>query len=192
MLAEKFKHHTVILASGSPRRQELLRGLDIDFDIETRPVNEVYPDHLKGHEITDHLAKLKASAFENLAENEILITSDTIVWLNDKAMNKPRDIAFAKAQLQALSGSTHEVITSVCFTTHQRQQTIYDITEVQFKNLSTEEIDYYLDRYKPMDKAGAYGVQEWIGFIGVEKLTGSYFNVMGFPLHKVYEVLKQW
>ena len=169
-----------------------MKGLDIDFEIEVRSVDEHFPDHLKGHQITDFLAELKASAFQNLQENDLLITSDTIVWHDGKALNKPIDHAFAKAQLRTLSGSIHEVITSVCFASIDRQKTIHDTTQVHFKELSDTEIDYYVDNYKPMDKAGAYGVQEWIGYIGVKQLVGSYYNVMGLPLDKVYDVLKEW
>jgi len=192
MLAERLKDYQIILASGSPRRQELLRGLDIDFKIELRPIDEQFPEHLKGHEITDYLAELKASAFQDLHDNQLLITSDTIVWHNGKALNKPSDSAFAKAQLRTLSGSVHKVITSVCFTSQDRQKTIHDVTEVHFKKLSESEIEYYVENYHPMDKAGAYGVQEWIGYIGVKKLVGSYYNVMGLPLDKVYKVLQEW
>lgn len=193
MLANKFKDTEIILASQSPRRQELLKGLDIDFKIETRPVEEVYSDRLKGHEITDYLSILKASAFKNdLKENELLITSDTIVWFNDAPLEKPKSAAHAREMLASMSGNFHEVYTSVCFTTSQRQQVIYDVTKVHFATLSEEEIDYYVTNYKPFDKAGAYGVQDWLGYAAVTRLEGCYYNVMGLPLPKVYKFLKEF
>ncbi len=192
MLAQKFKDTQIILGSQSPRRQELLKGLDIDFTIETRPVNEVYDTTLKAGEITSFLSKLKAAAFDNLKENELLITSDTIVWQNDQALEKPKSTEYAKEMLQQLSGTIHEVFTSVCFTTTSKQEYITDVTEVHFKTLTNEEIDYYIATYKPMDKAGAYGVQDWLGYAAVEKLIGCYYNVMGLPLPRVYDVLKNW
>lgn len=192
MLAEKFKDTQIILGSQSPRRQELLKGLDIDFTIETRPVHEVYDTTLKAGEITSFLSKLKAAAFDNLKENELLITSDTIVWQNDQALEKPKSTEHAKEMLQQLSGTVHEVFTSVCFTTTSKQECITDVTEVHFRTLTNEEIDYYIATYKPMDKAGAYGVQDWLGYAAVEKLVGCYYNVMGLPLPRVYEVLKNW
>ncbi|WP_405376751.1 Maf family nucleotide pyrophosphatase [Nonlabens sp. Asnod3-A02] len=193
MLANKFKDTEIILASQSPRRQELLKGLDIDFKIETRPVDEVYSDRLKGHEITDYLSILKASAFKNdLKENELLITSDTIVWFNDAPLEKPKSATHAREMLNSMSGDFHEVYTSVCFTTSQRQHVINDVTKVHFAPLSEEEIDYYVTNYKPFDKAGAYGVQDWLGYAAVTRLEGCYYNVMGLPLPKVYKFLKEF
>jgi septum formation protein len=193
MLAQKFANTEIILASQSPRRQELLKGLDLNFRIETRPVDEVYHNDLKGHEITDYLSTLKASAFKNdLIDSQILITSDTIVWFQDKPLEKPKDAQHAEKMLQLLSGKTHEVFTSVCFTTIQRQQVIYDVTKVHFAVLTDEEIHYYLTNYKPFDKAGAYGVQDWLGYAAVTRLEGCYYNVMGLPLPKVYEFLKRY
>lgn len=189
MLREKLKDHKIILASASPRRQAFFKELDIDFEIQVKEIDEKFPSNLKCSEITDHISILKASAFADLQENEILITSDTIVWLNDKALGKPKDFEDAKQMLSELSGQMHEVITSVCFTSKEFQVTVNDVTKVWFKNLSEEEIDYYIKTYKPFDKAGSYGIQEWIGYIGIEKIEGCYFNVMGLPIRLVYKTL---
>ncbi|NNF82037.1 MAG: septum formation protein Maf [Flavobacteriaceae bacterium] len=191
MLNDLLNNHHLILASGSPRRQNFFRELQLDFEVRVKPVDEIFPEHLKGHEISDYLAKLKASAFEGeLKEKDILVTSDTIVWLENEAINKPKDEDDAKRMIKHLSGKTHEVITSVCFKTTSEEIVIHDITKVTFKELSDEEIGFYVDRYKPLDKAGAYGIQDWIGYIGVSRIEGSYFNVMGMPIHAVYETLK--
>lgn len=193
MLKEKFKNHTIILASGSPRRQQFLKDLDLDFEIRLKDIEEIYPEGLKAEEVTNFLAELKASAFENeLKENDILITSDTIVWFNDKALGKPKDYQDAFQILQSLSDNTHDVITSVCIKTNERNEVFYELTKVTFNALSDEAIHYYLENYKPYDKAGAYGIQEWIGFIGVSKIEGSYANVMGLPVDKVYNYLKDF
>lgn len=190
MLNEKLKNHNIILASGSPRRQQFFKELGLDFEVRLKPVKEDYPSRLKHFEISDYLAQLKALPFkEELNDNDILITSDTIVWHNGKALGKPKDHSEAFAMIESLSNTTHEVITSVCFTTTKFQKTLNDITKVSFKNLTNEEINYYIETCKPFDKAGAYGIQEWIGQIGVTKLEGSYFNVMGLPTHLVYKVL---
>ena len=191
MLREILKNYTIILASGSPRRQQFLKDLDIDFIINTKPVDEIYPLHLKGAEITDFLADLKSKAFTELIENDVLITSDTIVWHNEKALGKPKDRDDAFKMLQSLSNKTHEVITSISIKTKHTQKVINDTTLVTFKKLSDEEIKYYIDTYKPYDKAGAYGIQEWIGFIGIDKIEGSYYNVAGLPVHKLYDELLQ-
>ena len=189
MLSEKLKNKNIILASGSPRRQELFKELGLDFSIQVKAVEEIYPLALKAAEITNYLAELKAAAFTDLAENDIVITSDTIVWLNNKAIEKPKDKQHAFEMLQELSGTGHQVITSICIKTFNSQKVFYDETLVYFKPLSMEEITYYVEKYEPFDKAGAYGIQEWIGFIGVTKIEGSYFNVMGLPVHKLYEEL---
>ena len=190
MLSEKFKNHQLILASKSPRRQELLKSLDIDFKIQVKEIEEVYASYLKAEEITNYLAKLKAAAFENeIKENEIVITSDTIVWHNNKPLEKPKNKEEAIEMLQQLSNSSHKVITSVCLKSKFKEHVFFDVTTVYFKQLSIDEITYYVENYKPFDKAGGYGIQEWIGFIGVTKLEGSYYNVMGFPVHKLYEEL---
>ena len=190
MLNEKLKNHNIILASGSPRRQQFFKELGLDFEVRLKPVKEDYPNRLKHFEISDYLAQLKALPFkEELNDNDILITSDTIVWHNGKALGKPKDHSEAFAMIESLSNTTHEVITSVCFTTTKFQKTLNDTTKVFFKSLTSQEINYYIETCKPFDKAGAYGIQEWIGQIGVTKLEGSYFNVMGLPTHLVYKVL---
>jgi septum formation protein len=189
MLAKILAHKNLILASGSPRRQQFFKDLGVDFKIVLKPVDEIYPDHLKGAEITDFLAQLKASAFKEIGTDDIIVTSDTIVWHNEQALNKPKDREEAIGMIQSLSGTTHQVITSVTFTMSNRQKTINDTTSVTFKPLSQEEIEYYIDNFQPYDKAGGYGVQEWFGYIAVTHIDGSYFNVMGMPMHKVYETL---
>ena len=189
MLREKLQHKRIILASGSPRRQQFLRELDIDFTIQLKEVEEIYPNHLQASEITEFLAELKANAFDLLEENEILITSDTIVWHENKALGKPKDAQDAFEMLQSLSGKTHEVITSVCFKTKNSLETITETTKVTFNSLSDEAIRYYISTYKPFDKAGSYGIQEWIGLVGIAKIEGSYTNVVGLPVEKVYQKL---
>jgi septum formation protein len=190
MLREKLKNHHIILASGSPRRQAFFKNLELDFEIRLKPIKEEYPPRLTHFEISNYLAQLKALPFkEELKPNDILITSDTIVWHNNTAIGKPNNRQDAFHILKTLSNSTHEVISSVCFTTTQFEKTLHNITKVTFKTLLDEEIEYYLDNYKPFDKAGAYGIQDWIGQIGVTKIEGSYFNVMGLPTHLVYKTL---
>ena len=190
MLNEKLKNHHIILASGSPRRQEFFKNLELDFEVRLKPVKEEYPDRLTHFEISNYLAQLKALPFKDeLKPDDILITSDTIVWHNHKALGKPRDAHEAFSILKSLSNETHEVITSVCFTASNYEKTLHSITKVTFKALSEAEILFYINTCKPFDKAGAYGIQEWIGQIGVTKIEGSYFNVMGLPTHLVYKTL---
>lgn len=189
MLKDILKNHRIILASGSPRRQQFFKDLGLDFTIQLKEIEEIYPDHLKAQEISDYLALLKANAFTDLKPNDILITSDTIVWHNNKALGKPKDLKEAIQMIRSLSGDTHEVITSVCFKTSTGIKVVNDSTKVTFKDLTTNEIEYYVTTYKPLDKAGAYGIQEWIGFIGISNIEGSYFNVMGLPTHLVYDML---
>ena len=190
MLSDTLKNHTIILASGSPRRQQFFKELGLDFEIRLKPIKEEYPSRLKHFEISDYLAQLKALPFKDeLKEDDILITSDTIVWHNNKALGKPMDELEAFAMLKSLSNSSHEVITSVCFTTTKFEKTLNDITKVTFKELTDQEINHYINTCKPLDKAGAYGIQEWIGQIGVTNIQGSYFNVMGMPTHLVYKSL---
>jgi len=189
MLREKLKKYNVILASKSPRRQQFFKDLDIDFTIQLKEVEEIYPSELKGIEITDFLADLKSQAFTNLSEKDLLITSDTIVWLDENALGKPKNAEHAFKMLRSLSGKKHKVITSISIKSKNYQKIINDITTVTFKELSDSEINYYITNYKPFDKAGAYGIQEWIGFIAIEKLEGSYFNVVGLPVHKLYKEL---
>jgi len=190
MLNEKLKSYHIILASGSPRRQQFFKDLSLDFEVRLKPIEEVYPEHLKHHEISDYLAILKSRPFDDtLKDNDILITSDTIVWHNNTALGKPKDKQDAFNMILSMSGKTHEVITSVCVKTRTSQKVVNAITKVSFKDFSTEEIWHYINNYDPLDKAGAYGIQEWIGKVGVTKIEGSYFNVMGLPVHLVYKTL---
>lgn len=192
MLKEQLesKGYSLILASGSPRRQQFLRDLNLPFEVRLQPVEEVYPDHLKKHEIADYLAVLKANAFKDtLKEKEILITSDTVVWHKGSCLEKPKNLGEAQQMLTDLSGDTHHVITAVCFTTATKQQVQHYTTEVTFRELLEEEIAYYVENYAPFDKAGGYGIQEWIGHIGVTAIKGSYNNVMGLPTHILYKTL---
>lgn len=188
------KKYEILLASNSPRRRELLAGLDIDYRVIALPeVDESYPDTLSGEEIPLYISQEKAAAYRRfMKDNTLLITADTIVWLDGKVYGKPRDIADAKAMLQALSGKTHTVITGVTLTSLQKQLSFAVSTEVTFAALSDDEIDYYVETYRPLDKAGAYGVQEWIGYIGVTGLKGSYYNVMGLPIQRLYTELKKF
>jgi septum formation protein len=190
MLKEKLKNRHIILASGSPRRQEFFNGLDIDFEVRLKPLKEDYPKRLKHFEISNYLAQLKSLPFEKeLQPADILITSDTIVWHNATALGKPRSREDAFEMLKSMSNATHEVITSVCFKTTCSEKTVHSVTKVTFKKFSDNEIWYYINNFNPMDKAGAYGIQEWIGQIGVTHLEGSYFNVMGLPTDLVYQTL---
>ncbi len=192
MLNTILKDYKIILASGSPRRQQFFKDLDLDFEIRLKEIAEVYPPNLREEDITDYLAVLKSDAFEGeLKDREILITSDTIVWHENKALGKPKDDQDAFAMLKSLSNKTHKVITSVCFKTKDKVEVISDTTQVTFKDLSDAQIQYYLDKYQPYDKAGSYGIQEWIGFVGVSKIDGSYANVMGLPVDKVYDYLSK-
>ena len=187
---EKYK---VILASGSPRRRELMAGLGVNYEVRILPdVDESYPDTLQGEEIPLYIAKEKADAYIPMMQpDELIITADTIVWLDGKVLGKPRDREDALQMLRTMSGRTHEVFTGVCITTTDWQRSFTAQTEVRFATLSEDEIIYYVDNFKPMDKAGAYGVQEWIGFIGVGNISGSYYNIMGLPVQKLYrELLK--
>ncbi|MFV8225683.1 Maf-like protein [Christiangramia aquimixticola] len=191
MLKQLLSNHEIILASGSPRRQKFFEDLGIPVTIDVRSVDEVYPDHLKDEEVTDYLSKLKAEVFlDDLSANQILITSDTIVSHNGTAMGKPKDHNDAVRMITTLSGEEHQVITSVCFTTSESQQVVNYTTKVTFHELSNEEIEYYVTNYKPFDKAGGYAIQEWIGLIGIKKIEGSYFNVVGLPTDLVYRTLK--
>tara|TARA_B110000971_G_scaffold219393_1_gene260410 strand:+ start:1292 stop:1873 length:582 start_codon:yes stop_codon:yes gene_type:complete len=190
MLADVLKDKHLILASSSPRRQELIKGLGLEVEIRIKPVKEEYPHRLRHFEISDYLAQLKSMPFEDtLTPNDILITSDTIVWFENKALGKPKDINDAFEMLKSLSGHSHEVITSVCFKSIGKQKTINSVTKVTFKRLSASEINYYINNFKVLDKAGSYGIQDWIGQVAVTKIEGSYFNVMGFPMDKIYNTL---
>jgi len=187
------KNYHIILGSKSPRREELLKGLNIPFETALIDVEETYPRDIVGVDIPMYLAEKKANSYiEKLVENDMLITADTIVWLEGKVYNKPKDKADATTMLKTLSGKTHQVITGVCISTITKRKTFHVISEVRFARLTSQEIDFYLDNYTPYDKAGAYGVQEWIGYIGVEYIEGSYFNVMGLPIQRLYTELKRW
>ncbi|HUH50516.1 MAG TPA: Maf-like protein [Flavobacterium sp.] len=188
MLARELKNHQLILASGSPRRQQFFKDLALDFEIRLKEIEETYPENLKASEVTDYLALLKANAFE-LKSNEILVTSDTIVWLEDKVIGKPKNYEDAFVILKELSNKTHQVITSVCLKSVSKTKVFNVITKVTFAELTHEMIGYYIDTYKPFDKAGAYGIQEWIGLVGIEKIEGSYTNVVGLPTEKFYKEL---
>lgn len=189
MLRNTLQDFEIILASGSPRRQHFFKELDIMHTVDVREVEESYPDHLKGTEITDYLASLKASAFKNIKENQIIITSDTIVWKDNAALNKPQNKTEATQMLTHLSGTKHQVMTSVCFMMATEQQVINDTTNVWFNTLTAAEIEHYISHYHPFDKAGSYGIQDWIGYIGIEKIEGCFFNVMGLPTRLVYKML---
>ncbi len=182
----------IILGSQSPRRKELLVGLDIPFTTKVIPgIEETYPNTLLGEEIPIYLAEQKADAY-TLEDNDLLITADTIVWLNGRVYGKPSDEIEAQKMLRELSGKTHDVITGVCVRTNKKNVSFASTTKVRFTELSDAEIEHYVNKYRPMDKAGAYGVQEWIGYIGVEHIEGSYFNVMGLPIQRLYTVLKEF
>ena len=190
---DNLKKYKVILASNSPRRKELLAGLGVDYEVRTLPdVDESYPETLQGADIPLYIAKEKADAYVAMMQpGELMITADTIVWLDGQVLGKPVDREDALRMLRTMSGRSHEVFTGVCITTTEWQRSFTAQTEVRFATLSEDEIAYYVDRFQPMDKAGAYGVQEWIGFIGVENISGSYYNIMGLPVQKLYrELLK--
>ena len=183
----------IILGSNSPRRQELLRGLELDFEVRVHPIEEAIPTDLPAQYAAAYLSKLKADAFPGeLQENELLITADTVVIDRGKVMGKPADEQEAFEMLKSLSGATHTVMTAVTLKDRKTSITLEDEAEVTFRFLDEEEVWHYLKNYQPFDKAGSYGIQEWIGFVGVSSITGSYFTVMGFPLHLVYAQLKKW
>lgn len=184
----------IILASNSPRRKELLGGLDIPFKVRVQDgIDESFPQDLPTKDIAGYIAKKKADAYQQtMAADELIITADTIVILGQKVMGKPKDAAEAVEMLRELSGNTHQVITGVCLTTKEKQVRFSVETDVTFKTLTDEEIHYYVERYRPFDKAGAYGIQEWIGHVGVTGMNGSYFNVMGLPVQRIYEALKMF
>ena len=193
MLNKILQHKNIILASGSPRRQQFFKEMDLNFTIQLKEIEEIYPDNLKAEAITDFLAVLKANAFENnLKENDILVTSDTIVWLKGKALGKPKDADDAFKMLQQLANQTHEVITSVCLKTIDKREVFHCITKVTFNALSDESIRYYIKNYNPLDKAGSYGIQDWIGLIGISKIEGSYTNVVGLPTEMLFKKLMNY
>ena len=193
MLKEKLNKINIILASGSPRRQQFFKEMDLHYTIRLKEIEEIYPEHLQAEEITNFLAELKANAFENeLKENDVLVTSDTIVWLNGKALGKPKDYGDAFQMLKQLANQTHEVITSVCLKSIDKTEVFHCVTKVTFSNLSDEAIKYYLDNYQPFDKAGSYGIQDWIGLIGISKIEGSYTNVVGLPTEILFQKLMNY
>lgn len=193
IMLDNLKKYNIVLASNSPRRKELMSGLGVDYVVKTLPdVDESYPDTLQGTEIPAYISREKADAYKSLIQpDELLITADTIVWLDGEVLGKPKGREGAIDMLRKLSGTSHQVITGVCLTTSDWQKSFTAVTDVTFATLTEEEIIYYVDKYTPMDKAGAYGVQEWIGFIGVESISGSYFNVMGLPIQRLYQELKR-
>ena len=188
------KDYKIILASNSPRRKELLTGIDVQFEVRViQDIDESYPADLPTKDIAEYISHKKAAVYQQqMAPDELIITADTIVVLGNEVMGKPHDEADARRMLRELSGRTHQVITGVTLTTIQKQVSFSVETDVTFKQLSDSEIDYYVSHYKPFDKAGAYGIQEWIGHIGVTALQGSYFNVMGLPVQRIYEALRQF
>jgi len=193
MLKDKLNKINIILASGSPRRQQFFKEMDLHYTIRLKEIEEIYPEHLQAEEITNFLAELKANAFENdLKENDILVTSDTIVWLNRKALGKPKDYNDAFKMLQELANQSHEVITSVCLKSLDKTEVFHCVTKVTFSDLSDEAIRYYLNNYKPFDKAGSYGIQDWIGLIGISKIEGSYTNVVGLPTEMLFQKLMNY
>lgn len=192
-MLDNLKNYKIILASASPRRKELLAGLDINFVVKTLPyVDESFPSELAGGDIPLYISKKKADAYRSLmSEDELVITADTIVWMENTALGKPADVEDAKRMLRKMSGKTHSVFTGVTITTKREQLSFVAQSKVSFAILTEEETDYYIEKYKPMDKAGSYGAQEWIGYIGMENIEGSYFNVMGLPVQRLYNELKK-
>jgi septum formation protein len=190
MQFEELKKYKLLLASKSPRRQYLLKELGLDFEVRTKEVDESFPEQLKAAEIPLYLCEKKANAFdEELTDNTIVITADTIVWVNGHVLNKPQNFDDAVRMLQLLSGKMHEVYTGVCLKSKHKTTSFVALTKVYFKELSLEEIEFYIRNYNPYDKAGAYGAQEWIGYIAVDRIEGTYFNVMGLPVRELYEAL---
>jgi septum formation protein len=192
-MLDNLQHYTLILGSASPRRKELLSGLGIPFTVQTIDTNEEYPAYLRGIRIPMYLAEKKADAFaDQLTPTTLLITADTIVLLEDQVLGKPVDKNDARRMLKRLSGKSHLVITGVCISSSNRRKTFHSVSEVRFAQLKDDEIEYYLDMYAPYDKAGSYGIQEWIGYVGVEQISGSFYNVMGLPIQRLYSELKKW
>ena len=189
-LSNKLSNYSIILGSQSPRRKELFSGLNLPFRVEVREIDENFPVEMPAFEVPEYLAIQKTIPFkDDFKMNDLLITSDTIVLTDNQILGKPLDYKHAFEMLQLLSGRKHKVITGVCITSEDKQVTFSDRTDVFFKSLSADEIDYYLTHYQPYDKAGSYGVQEWIGYVAIEKIEGSYFNVMGLPIQRLYEEL---
>ena len=192
-MLNNLKDYHLILASQSPRRHQMLKELGLTFEIKTKEVEEIYPEGLEPEQIPVYLAELKAAAFESdIKNNDLVITADTIVCIDDWILGKPTDRAEAVKMLKTMSGRSHKVISGVCLMSKAKKVSFATTTNVHFKNLSDEEIDYYIDNYKPFDKAGAYGIQEWIGFIGIDGIEGSYFNVVGLPIQRLYQELLEF
>ncbi|MFR1241480.1 MAG: Maf family nucleotide pyrophosphatase [Butyricimonas faecihominis] len=191
-MMHSIKNYKLILASASPRRQQLMKDAGFTFEVRLKNVEEKYPQELHWENVPEYLSKVKASAFrEELKADEVLITADTVVCIHDRILGKPADRKEAISMLQELSGNRHLVVTGVSVTTRTEQLSFSSRTDVFFKHLSNEEIEFYVDTYKPFDKAGAYGIQEWIGYIGIERIEGSFYNVMGLPIQKLYETLRK-
>ena len=184
----------IILASNSPRRRELLAGLDLDFEVKVLPdIDESYPDNLPAAEVAGYISREKAASYRTLiGEDDLVVTADTVVIVGDEVLGKPKDAEDARRMLQLISGRTHQVITGVCLLTTDKKHSFSVTTDVTFKQLSEDEINYYIEHYKPFDKAGAYGIQEWIGYVGVTSISGSYFNVMGLPVQRLWEEIKKF
>ena len=193
MIVDDLNKYRIILASRSPRRQQLLRDLGLRFDVVVHEYDESYPENLKGEEIAMYLAREKARLFMNeISDNEIVITADTIVWCKNQVLGKPVDISDASRMIRELSGKSHDVITGVTILSSSREVTFADLTKVTFEKLSEEEITYYIEKFMPLDKAGAYGIQEWIGVAACSRIEGSYFNVVGLPVQRLYMELKEF
>lgn len=192
-MLDNLKKYKVILASNSPHRKELLSGLGLEYEVKVMPgIDETYPDTLPTEEVPVYIAREKAEAYrKSIAEDELIITADTVVCIDGEVLGKPADEAEAHAMLRKLAGRTHLVITGVCLTTAQFQKSFASVTEVTFDKLTDEEISFYVEKYRPFDKAGAYGVQEWIGYVGVTGMNGSFYNVMGLPVQRLYQELKK-
>ena len=180
----------LVLASNSPRRQQLLRELGFEFTVEVRPTDELFPADMPASEVAGYLARHKAEQFAHDLGDKLVLCADTVVVVDNQILNKPADAFEARAMLEKLSGRSHQVITGVCLLSAEGYQTISDMAEVTFKPLTETEIEYYITHYRPFDKAGAYGVQEWIGMIGIPRIEGSFYTIMGLPLHQVYELLR--
>ncbi len=181
----------IILASASPRRKELLAGLDLDFEVKViKGVSESYPETLRAEEVPQYISREKAAAYQ-VADNELLLTADTVVIVDNTILGKPHDADDARRMLRLISGRTHQVVTGVTLTTAKAQKTFGVTTDVTFRQLTDDEIDYYITRYRPFDKAGAYGIQEWIGYVGVTSIQGSYYNVMGLPVQRIYQEIME-
>ena len=191
---ENLKKYKIVLASNSPRRKELLGGLGLPFEVRTKQgIDESYPEGLNGEQIALHISKKKAEAYKSdMADDELIITADTIVYVDGEVLGKPKDKEDARRMFKLMSRREHQVITGVCVVAKEKTMQFASVTDVTFTQLEDEEIDYYINNYKPYDKAGAYGIQEWIGYVGITGIRGSYFNVVGLPVQRLYTALKQF